>query len=69
MPDPVDTPGTLPEPMKILDFVGAGKKVVEWAQKPITRPRDINEFKEQLAGMVQVPDRYKEIQIVQLAAL
>ena len=53
------------EPMKILDFVEAGKIVVKWAQDPSTRPRDLAEFKLQLAGLVKVPDRYTEIQIVQ----
>ncbi len=65
MADPVDNPNVFPEPMKILDFEGAGRKVVEWAQNPGSRPRDLAEFKEQLAGLVEVPARYKEIQIVQ----
>jgi hypothetical protein len=65
MPDPIDDPETFPEPMKILDFPKAGRKVVEWAQNPRSRPRDIEEFKQQLAGLVEVPPRYKEIQIVQ----
>lgn len=65
MADPVDNPDVFPEPMKILNFREAGEKVVQWAQNPSTRPRDIDEFKEQLAGIVAVPERYKEIQIVQ----
>lgn len=65
MPDPVDNPDVLPEPMKILNFKEAGMKVVQWAQDPSTRPRDLAEFKEQLAGLVQVPERFKEIQIMQ----
>lgn len=65
MADPVDNPDVFPEPMKILDFAEAGRKVVEWAQNPASRPRDLAEFKEQLAGLVEVPERYKEIQIVQ----
>ncbi len=38
---------------------------MEWAQDPSTRPRDLAEFKQQLDGLVDVPPRYKEIQIVQ----
>lgn len=60
-----DDLNTFPEPMKILDFPGAGRKVVEWAQNPSSRPRDLDEFKQQLAGKVEVPARYTEIQIVQ----
>lgn len=65
MADPVDNPDVFPEPIHILDFPAVGRKVVEWAQDPSTRPRDLEEFKEQLAGLVEVPERYKEIQIVQ----
>lgn len=65
MADPVDNPEKAPEPIKILDFPKTGKKVVEWAQNPSSRPRDLEEFKAQLAGLVQVPDRFKEIQIMQ----
>ncbi|MFI0843011.1 hypothetical protein [Mesorhizobium sp. IMUNJ 23232] len=65
MPDPVDDPTALPAPMKILNFRETGMKVVQWAQDPSTRPRDLAEFKQQLAGLVQVPDRFKEIQIMQ----
>lgn len=65
MPDPVDDPTALPDPMIILNFAATGRKVVQWAQDPSTRPRDLAEFKEQLAGLVQVPERFKEIQIVQ----
>lgn len=65
MPDPVDNTEVAPEPMKILNFKEAGMKVVQWAQDPSSRPRDLAEFKEQLAGLVQVPERFKEIQIMQ----
>ena len=65
MADPVDNPDVLPTPLKILNFPETGKKVVKWAQDPSTRPRDLAEFKEQLAGLVDVPDRVKEIQIMQ----
>ncbi|MER8568694.1 hypothetical protein NKH85_25260 [Mesorhizobium sp. M0924] len=65
MPDPVDNPDVFPDPIDILDFPGVGRKVVEWAQNPKSRPRDMAEFKKQLGGMVDVPARYKEIQIVQ----
>lgn len=54
-----------PDPIEILDFEVAGRKVVEWAQNPRSRPRDIEEFKEQLKDAIRVPPRYKEIQIVQ----
>jgi len=65
MPDPVDDLDHAPEPIKILDFPKTGRKVVEWAQNPSSRPRDLAEFKTQLAGLVEVPDRIKEIQIMQ----
>ena len=65
MADPVDNPDVLPTPLKILNCPETGKKVVKWAQDPSTRPRDLAEFKEQLAGLVDVPDRVKEIQIMQ----
>lgn len=60
-----DNLDVFPEPMKILDFEKAGQKVVQWAQDPSSRPRDLAEFKEQLAGLVEVPERFKEIQIMQ----
>lgn len=65
MPDPVDDPATRLEPMKILNFKEAGAKVVEWARNPASRPRDIEEFRAQLDQLVDVPARFKEIQIVQ----
>lgn len=65
MADPVDNPDVFPDPIKIIDFPAVGRRVVEWAQNPASRPRDIEEFKAQLAGLVEVPARYKEIQIVQ----
>ena len=60
-----DDLGKFPDPIEILDFPNAGRKVVEWAQNPISRPRDINEFKQQLKDIAVVPDRYTDIQIVQ----
>ncbi|MBZ9709316.1 hypothetical protein LB543_21560 [Mesorhizobium sp. ESP7-2] len=65
MADPVDNLDAFPEPIQTLNFEAAGRKVVQWAQDPSTRPRDLAEFKAQLDGLVVVPDRYKEIQIVQ----
>ena len=65
MADQIDHSTTPLESMTILNFPETGKKVVEWAQNPSTRPRDIVEFRQQLAGLVDVPARYKEIQISQ----
>lgn len=53
------------KPMKILDYEAAGRKVVMWAQKPETRPADMAEFRQQLKGLVDIPERYETLEICQ----
>jgi hypothetical protein len=53
------------KPMRILDYEAAGRKVVQWAQKPETRPSTMEEFRHQLKGLVDIPERYTDLQICQ----
>lgn len=54
-------------PMKILDFEKAGRKVVEWAKDPASRPLDgdMQAFRTALQGIVDVPARYTSFELVQ----
>ncbi len=53
MPIQSTTPMFFPDPIKIIDFPAVGRRVVEWAQNPASRPRDIEEFKAQLADLLK----------------
>jgi hypothetical protein len=53
------------EPIKILDYESAGRQVVRWAQGKDPLPGTMAEFREKLAGIVHVPERYLSISFTQ----
>jgi hypothetical protein len=52
-------------PMNILNYELAGRIVVEWAQGKRKRPEDMEEMRAQLAGIVEIAERYETLQVVQ----
>ena len=51
--------------VEIADYAAMGRKVVEWATKPDSRPADVAALKAQLADIATVPDRIEELEFVQ----
>jgi len=50
----------------VLQYQQLGKKMIEWAINPDTRPKDLKEFEDQTAGMIgPIPARIKGLQFVQ----
>ena len=61
-------PSAVSEPIpriEVADFVELGKLVAEWATGRRAPPRNPAELKEQLRGIAEVPDRIKEVEVVQ----
>ena len=46
--------------IKVYDHKLYGEKVVQWTLDPATRPRTLAEFKEAVAGILELPDRITE---------
>jgi hypothetical protein len=55
------------KPMNILNYESAGRKVVKWAQdeSEASWPKDMADFRNQLAEDVEIPERYQTIEVVQ----
>ena len=51
--------------VEISDYAAMGRKVVEWATTPASRPANVAELKTQLKDIATVPDRIKDIEFVQ----
>lgn len=49
----------------ISDYAAMGRQVLKWAESEDARPKTIDEIKEQLADIADVPDRIKHIEFVQ----
>jgi hypothetical protein len=48
--------------VEIKDYKKFGRKIVQWALRPNTKPKNLAEFKKQTAGFVKVPARIKELE-------
>ncbi len=53
------------DPIDILDYRNAGRKVYEWATDPASRPADMQQMRDQLDGLVKIPPRYESLRIDQ----
>lgn len=53
------------QPMNILDYERAGRIVVAWAQGKTPPPKDMEDMRQQLAGIVEIPERYQRLSVVQ----
>ncbi len=53
------------KPMRILNYELAGRLVVEWAQGKKAPPEDMADMRSQLAGIVEIPERYQTLEVVQ----
>lgn len=53
------------KPMNILNYELAGRLVVEWAQGKKDPPKDMADMRSQLAGIVEIPERYQTLEVVQ----
>jgi hypothetical protein len=51
--------------IEVADFIEMGKLIAEWTFNPDRRPKDAADFREQLRGIAEVPDRIEEIEVVQ----
>ena len=51
--------------VEIADYAAMGRKVLEWAKTPESRPKTVAELKAQLDKIATVPDRIEEIDFVQ----
>lgn len=51
--------------VEISDYAAFGRKVVEWATDPATRPKDLAAFKQQISDFATVPERITDFEIVQ----
>jgi hypothetical protein len=49
----------------VHDHCEAGKYIIDWTLGHREQPKSLDEFKQQLEGIVTVPDRYKDLQFVQ----
>jgi hypothetical protein len=46
----------------IKDYKAFGEKIIHWVLHPSSKPKDLHEFKHQTHGIVEVPDRIKELE-------
>lgn len=55
------------ERINVLQHRELGKKMIQWALEPDTRPKTLDEFKAQTAGIIEqpFPDWVKALQFVQ----
>ena len=60
-----DTNATPIPRVEIADYAAMGRKVLEWAKTPASRPTTVAELKAQLDEIATVPDRITEIEFVQ----
>jgi hypothetical protein len=51
--------------IKILDHVKLGKRICDWSLRPDSRPKNIEEMKEQLKDIATFPPRIKGVTYVQ----
>ena len=52
--------------IKVLDYQGLGRKFIQWARDPDTRPATLAQLTEQTKGMVDpLPDYIKALMFVQ----
>ena len=51
--------------IEVADYIEMGRIVAQWATEPATRPRDVDELKQQLDGIAVVPDRIRTVEFVQ----
>ncbi|MFO1142790.1 MAG: hypothetical protein U1E59_10410 [Amaricoccus sp.] len=52
-------------PIEVADYIEMGRIVAQWTTEPATRPRDVDELKQQLDGVAVIPDRIRSIEFVQ----
>lgn len=52
------------ERVEVLDYVEFGKKVVQWALEPQSRPADLPAMKLALRDIVTIPDRITKLSYV-----
>ena len=51
--------------IEVADYIEMGRLVALWATEPATRPKDAEEFRQQLEGIAVVPERIREVSFVQ----
>lgn len=61
---PADAIGPAPE-IAVEDYIELGRRVVEWATDPSSRPASIAELRDQLAGIAEVSGRIRTMEFVQ----
>ncbi len=49
----------------VLDYVGFGKKIAQWAKDPNSRPKTVDEMKDQCKDLAHIPDRVKNLDLVE----
>jgi hypothetical protein len=52
-------------PMKILNFDRVGQKILEWSQDSNLAPKSMDDFRSVFDGLVDVPERFKKLVVVQ----
>ncbi|MFT3975044.1 MAG: peroxidase family protein [Amaricoccus sp.] len=51
--------------IEVADYIEMGRLVAQWSAEPATRPKTIQELREQLDGVAVVPDRITSIEFTQ----
>lgn len=64
----LDDPHAAARPAPLIevdDYIEIGRLVAEWATEPATRPADVAELRDQLAGIATVADGIRTVEFVQ----